>query len=115
MSRNGIADSRRRSLTSSVFCAVSKALFVSCNWRSSLFRPCSLTRLGCGEIGRSGNCVSAAVSALSSLVKATLNPDLHHGISGELKRSELPPPYRTCGIEAQVGVQGSAEGKTRPG
>jgi hypothetical protein len=33
--------------------------------------------LGCGDMGRSGNSVSDAVSALSSLVKATLNPELH--------------------------------------
>ena len=35
--------------------------------------PTSVTRFGWGEIGRSGNWVSDAVSALSSLVKATLN------------------------------------------
>src|SRR5262249_14570039 len=34
--------------------------------------PDAVTKFGCGEIGRSGSSTSAAVSALSSLVKATL-------------------------------------------
>src|SRR6516165_3373776 len=34
--------------------------------------PDAVTKFGCGEIGRSGNSTSAAVSALSSRVKATL-------------------------------------------
>ena len=34
--------------------------------------PDSVTKFGCGEIGRSGSSTSAAVSALSSRVKATL-------------------------------------------
>jgi hypothetical protein len=43
------------------------------------FNPASVTRFGCVETGRSGSSVSAAVSALSSLVKATLTLGLRSG------------------------------------
>ena len=38
----------------------------------SASRPDAVTKFGCGEIGRSGSSTSAAASALSSRVKATL-------------------------------------------
>jgi hypothetical protein len=45
---------------------------IGCATFPSASSPDAVTKFGCGEIGRSGSSTSAAVSALSSRVKATL-------------------------------------------
>jgi hypothetical protein len=59
-------------LWSSSRCAAAKATRLSAIAFSSARKPVSVTRLGCGEIGRSGSETSCAVWALSSRVNATL-------------------------------------------
>src|SRR5258707_15765787 len=61
---------------------------------------------GCGEIGRSGSSVSDAVSALSSLVKATLTIELLQATAQWSAVEKVPSASQAPGPRASGSTQG---------